>query len=325
MLKSDPWARLRTAFDDDRDADTFLLRLERYGPDLQGSLRAVYGDRADELLGRLTEVMLHAYHARPADLRRLDEARLLRPDWLQTPDMIGYIAYADRFAGTLKGVGEHLDYLEGLGVKYLHLMPLLKPRAGENDGGYAVQDYRAVREDLGTMDDLSALARGLRGRGVSLVLDLVLNHVAREHEWAEKARAGDAKYRDYFHIFPDREMPDAYERTLPEVFPDFAPGNFTWNDAAGGWVWTTFNSYQWDLNWANPDVFLEFADLILYLANRGWRSSGWTPSPSSGSGWARRARTSPRSTTSPGPCAPPPGSWRPGSPSRRRPSWRPPT
>ncbi|WP_216319624.1 alpha-amylase family protein [Deinococcus aestuarii] len=269
MLKSDLGARLRTAFDDDRDADTFLLRLERYGDDLQGSLRAVYGDRADALFDRLTEVMLHAYHARPADLRRLDEARLLRPDWLQSPDMIGYVTYADRFAGTLRGVGEHLDYLQGLGVKYLHLMPLLKPRAGENDGGYAVQDYRAVRDDLGTMDDLSALARGLRERGVSLVLDLVLNHVAREHEWAEKARAGDSKYRDYFHIFPDRERPDAYERTLPEVFPDFAPGNFSYDDAAGGWVWTTFNAYQWDLNWANPDVFLEFADLILYLANRG--------------------------------------------------------
>ncbi|MEF2277768.1 alpha-amylase family protein [Deinococcus sp. YIM 134068] len=269
MLKSDLGARLRTAFDDDRDAETFLLRLERYGADLQGSLRAVYGEQADALQERLLEVLLHAYHARPADLRRLDEARLLRPDWLQTPDMIGYVAYADRFAGTLKGVGEHLDYLQGLGVKYLHLMPLLRPRPGENDGGYAVADYRAVREDLGTLDDLSALARGLRGRGVSLVLDLVLNHVAREHEWAQKARAGDPKYRAYFHIFPDRIQPDAFERTLPEVFPDFAPGNFTWDDQTQGWVWTTFNTYQWDLNWANPDVFLEFADLILYLANRG--------------------------------------------------------
>ncbi|GBF05657.1 alpha amylase [Deinococcus aerius] len=269
MLKTDLAARLRGAFDDDRDADTFLLRLERYGDDLSQSLHAVYGEATDELLERLLEVMLHAFHARPADLRRLDEARLLRPDWLQAPEMVGYVAYADRFAGTLKGVGERLDYLEGLGVGYLHLMPLLRPREGENDGGYAVADYRAVRPDLGTMDDLSALARGLRGRGISLVLDLVLNHVAREHEWAQKARAGDPKYRDYFHIFPNRAAPDAYEMTLPEVFPDFAPGNFTWDDAAGGWVWTTFNSYQWDLNWANPDVFLEFVDIILHLANRG--------------------------------------------------------
>ncbi|MBB5235249.1 alpha-amylase family glycosyl hydrolase [Deinococcus budaensis] len=269
MLSPDLAARLQAASLDDRDAETFRLRLERYGPDLAESLRAVYGEQAGEVLDRLTEVLLHASQARPADLRRLDEARLLRPDWLQAPDMIGYVAYADRFAGTLRGVGEHLDYLQGLGVRYLHLMPLLRPRAGENDGGYAVQDYRAVREDLGTLDDLSALARDLRGRGISLVLDLVLNHVAREHEWAVKARAGEEKYRAYFHLFPDRTLPDAYEQTLPEVFPDFAPGNFTYDDEARAWVWTTFNRYQWDLNWSNPDVFLEFVDLILYLANRG--------------------------------------------------------
>ncbi len=269
MLKSDLAARLRPNFDDDRDADTFLLRLERYGADLLESLEAVYGDQTSPLLDGLLEVMMHAFHARPADLKQLDEARLLRPDWLQRPEMIGYVAYADRFAGTLRGVGEHLEYLDDLGVKYLHLMPLLRPRDGENDGGYAVQDYRAVRPDLGSIDDLSGLARDLRGRGMSLVLDLVLNHVAREHQWAERARAGEQKYRDYFHIYSDRTQPDAFERTLPEIFPDFAPGNFTWDDGAKGWVWTTFNAYQWDLNWVNPEVFREMLDIILTLANRG--------------------------------------------------------
>ncbi|WP_237427105.1 alpha-amylase family protein [Deinococcus xianganensis] len=260
---------LRAAFDDDRDADTFALRLDRYGPELLASLQAAYGEQAEPLLAQLLEVMLHAYHTRPADLKRLDEARLLTPDWLQRPDTVGYVAYTDRFAGTLKGVQGHLPYLEDLGVTYLHLMPLLKPRPGENDGGYAVMDYRAVRDDLGSMDDLSALAADLRARGMSLVLDLVLNHVAQEHEWARRARAGDPTYRAYFHIYPDRTEPDAFERTLPEVFPDFAPGNFTWDDAAQGWVWTTFNTYQWDLNWGNPDVLREFVDIILHLANRG--------------------------------------------------------
>ena len=183
--------------------------------------------------------------------------------------MFGYACYTDRFAGDLAGLGKRLDHLEDLGVTYLHLMPLLQPREGDNDGGYAVQDYRAVRADLGTIDDLRDLATTLRGRGISLVLDLVLNHVAREHEWAAKARAGDATYRDYFHVFPDRGLPDAYEETLPEVFPDFAPGNFTWDDDLEAWVWTTFNEWQWDLNWANPDVLVEFADIICSLANLG--------------------------------------------------------
>ena len=183
--------------------------------------------------------------------------------------MVGYAAYADRFAGTLAGVAERASYLTDLGVGYLHLMPLLTPRPAPNDGGYAVQDFRTVRSDLGTVDDLRALTARLRGDGISLCLDLVLNHVAREHEWAVKARAGDATYRDYFLVYPDRTVPDAFERTLPEVFPDFAPGSFTWDDELAGWVWTTFNAYQWDVNWANPDVLCEYADVILDLANHG--------------------------------------------------------
>ncbi|WP_241191280.1 alpha-amylase family glycosyl hydrolase [Deinococcus psychrotolerans] len=251
------------------EQQTFDIRMERYRSDLEGSLRRVYGDQVDAIWPRLEALLKRSFGERPTELRRLDEARLLRPDWLQAPEMIGYVAYTDRFAGTLKGVSEHLSYLEELGIKYLHLMPLLKPRAGENDGGYAVQDYKAVREDLGSMADLRSLAGELRARGISLELDLVINHVAEEHDWAVKAKAGYGNYRDYFLMFPNREQPDLYERTLPEVFPDFAPGNFTWNAAARSWVWTTFNSYQWDLNWANPNIFLEFVDIILHLANQG--------------------------------------------------------
>ena len=176
---------------------------------------------------------------------------------------------SDLFAGDLKGVADRVDYLVELGVTYLHLMPLLKPRPGQNDGGYAVMDYRAVRSDLGSIDDLRELATVLRSHGISLTLDLVLNHVAAEHQWAKNARTGDPFYRRYFHMFADRELPDAYERTLPEVFPDFAPGNFSYDEESHSWVWTTFNTWQWDLNWHNPEVFYEFADLILWLANLG--------------------------------------------------------
>ncbi len=248
---------------------TLQLRLERYGPEIRESLAVLYPDRVDETYDRLVRLCADALAARPDDLLELDEARLLRPDWLQDPGMIGYVTYADRFNGTLAGLGEKLDYLEGLGVTYLHLMPLLKPRPGESDGGYAVMDYRSVRDDLGTMADLSALAAQLRQRGISLVLDLVLNHVAEEHEWATRARAGDPRYRGYFLMFDDRTEPDEYEKTLPEIFPDFAPGNFTWDEQAQAWVWTTFNSYQWDVNWANPDVLVEYADVICFLANAG--------------------------------------------------------
>ena len=232
-------------------------------------LTGAYPGNAVEMAYRLVEIAADNFRERSAELRLLDLRRHADPQWFQHPQMLGYATYTDLFAGDLMGVADKVDYLAELGVTYLHLLPLLKPRPGESDGGYAVMDYRAVREDLGTVSDLRELASVLRSRGISLTLDLVLNHVAAEHEWARNARAGDADYRGYFHLFADRALPDAYEKTLPEVFPDFAPGNFTYDEESQFWVWTTFNTWQWDLNWHNPDVFYEFADLILWLANLG--------------------------------------------------------
>ena len=247
---------------------SFELRLEQWWPDLHDAVTALYDD-PDAVAAGLTSLAARAFAERADDLHLLDERRLLEPDWFQRPDMFGYACYVDRYAATLKGLGERLDHLTDLGVTYLHLMPLLKPRPGDNDGGYAVMDFGVVRPDLGTTEDLRDLATTLRSRGISPVVDLVLNHVAREHEWAEKARAGDARYRDYFHIYPSRDTPDAYERTLPEVFPDFAPGSFTLDPELNEWVWTTFNEWQWDLNWSNPSVLLEFAAIVMNLANLG--------------------------------------------------------
>jgi amylosucrase len=272
----------------DGDADILTRRLQRWGPDLVQGL-SVYersGARGPATpagrerrvdLAALTERVVGqvaaTLAARRRDLRELDEARLLRPDWFAGADQVGYVAYTERFAGTLAGVVERIPYLRELGVTYLHLMPLLDPRPGQDDGGYAIRDYRSVRPDLGTTRDLAELTRALHEHGISLTLDLVLNHVAAEHAWARAAVRGEQPYRDYFLFFPDRTVPDAYEHTLPEVFPDFAPGNFTWvaeaDGGAGAWVWTTFNTFQWDLDWSNPDVFCELLDVVLYLANLG--------------------------------------------------------
>jgi amylosucrase len=260
-------ARQIKTLDHYRAAD-LQARVHRYLGDLWAGLQAVY-PRAETVAERVAQVIGQNLAQRPQDLQALDLQRIHTPDWFLQPDLHGYIAYVDRFSGTLRGVGEHTDYLKELGIKYLHLMPLLLPRKGENDGGYAVADYRQVRPDLGTMDDLQELCTQLRLEGISLCLDLVLNHVAREHPWALSARQGDPRYRNYFYIYPDRTIPDAFERTLPDIFPDFAPGSFTWDNEVQGWVWTTFNSWQWDVNWSNPEVFLEYLDVILWLANRG--------------------------------------------------------
>ena len=251
------------------DQVVFAARLQRYWPDLLAGLTGAYPDRAVEMAERAVEIAASSFRRRPEELRLLDLRRHADPQWYQHPRMLGYAAYADLFAGGLRGIIDKVDYLAELGVTYLHLMPLLKPRPGPSDGGYAVMDYRSVREDLGTIDDLRDLATALRRVGISLTVDLVLNHVAAEHDWARAAAGGDHYYRDYFFMFADRDIPDAYERTLPEVFPDFAPGNFTFDEESQSWVWTTFNTWQWDLNWRNPEVFFEFADIICWLANLG--------------------------------------------------------
>ena len=252
------------------EADAFLARLESLSFDITGPLGQVYGGVADvdKLATQLVLDALAVAAARPPEMRRLDRRREIDPAWFQRSRMIGYVCYADRFAGTLPGVRRHLDYLVELGVTYLHLMPLLRPREGESDGGYAVADYSQVDPRIGTMADLQALAGALHERGIALCVDLVLNHTAREHEWARKAVAGDPGYREMYLIYPDRAEPDAYERTLPEVFPDTAPGSFT--EVPGlGWVWTSFHEYQWDLNYANPAVFRAMLGAMLALANRG--------------------------------------------------------
>lgn len=254
----------------ERDIELFTLRLGRWWSDLTGSWAVVYGAHRDAVDGleRLVRVLSRRYRERRPELRTLDLERLLRPDWFQDPSMVGYVCYPARFAGSIAGVQERLDYLEALRIRYLHLMPLLATRAGETDGGYAVTDYRAVDPSLGTIDDLEQLCDELRRRGMSLCVDLVLNHTAAEHSWAMAARAGDPEAAALYRIFPDRRMPDRYEKTLPEVFPDLAPGNFT-ELADGRWVWTTFHAYQWDLDWSNPAVFIEMIEVLLNLANRG--------------------------------------------------------
>jgi amylosucrase len=250
------------------EADAFLTRLEHLSVDILEPLGQVYGADADKLATELVQDALDAAANRPAALRLLDRRREIDQAWFQRSRMIGYVCYADRFAGSLRGVRQHLDYLAELGVSYLHLMPLLRPRDGENDGGYAVADYDDTDPRLGTMADLQALAGDLDERGMVLCIDLVLNHTAREHEWAQKAIKGEPGYRDMYLIYPDRTEPDRYERTLPEVFPDTAPGSFT-HVPGLGWVWTTFHDYQWDLNYANPAVFRAMLGTMFALANRG--------------------------------------------------------
>ena len=253
------------------DDQIFDLRLARSAPDLWPMLDALYGTHPAYAAFKvsLTGAMRDAWAARPADLRLLDLKRDLEPDWFLRSDMAGYVFYIDRFAGTLRGVLDKLDYLQDLGITYVHFMPCLKPRPGDSDGGYSVMDYEGINPAYGTMADFEHVAGELRKRGISLCIDLVLNHTAKEHDWAVRAAGGDMAHQDYYLMYDSAQVPDQYSRTLVEVFPDNAPGNFTHYPDIGKWVWTTFAEHQWDLNWANPQVFLEITKIMLHLANKG--------------------------------------------------------
>ncbi len=255
----------------ERDRQIFQLRLQRWFQNLHDGLAPVYGHRKDfnGFVQRLIEKMALAFVDRPAALKLLDMKRDLQPDWFQHENMMGYVFYVEQFAGKLSGVSDHIDYLQELGASYIHLMKVMQSREGENDGGYAVTDYATVDRALGTNEDLQQVCTDLRMHNMSPCIDLVLNHCASEHPWAESAKAGDEHYQGYFYMFDDRVLPDAFEQHLPEVFPDFAPGNFTLDEKSGKWVWTTFNHFQWDLNWSNPEVFLEIVEVMFQLSNLG--------------------------------------------------------
>jgi amylosucrase len=256
---------------DDAEREIFLRRLEKEFPRLFSLLYDLYGTVYD-FYHHLDQIILAAaafYRDRPADLKTLDGRREADPDWFEHERMLGAVGYVDLFAGDLQGIREKIHYFEELGVTYLHLMPLFKAPEENSDGGYAVSDYRQVNPKLGTMQALAELAGELRGKGISLVLDFVFNHTSDEHEWARLALAGDEAYQSYYRMFDDRSLPDLYEKNLREIFPEQAPGSFTYRPEINKWVWTTFYNFQWDLNYANPIVFKAMLGEMLFLANQG--------------------------------------------------------
>ncbi len=209
------------------------------------------------------------YQERNADLKKLDRSRVKNPDWYKQNDLLGMMMYTNAFAGTLKGVKEKLSYVKSCGVNYLHFMPLLESPKGRDDGGYAVADFRKVKPELGTMEDLEELTAECHRQGISCCLDFVMNHTSEDHEWAKAARQGDPVARARYFFYDDWFVPNIYEETVPEVFPTTAPGNFTWINDCNQVVMTTFYPYQWDLNYANPMVFNDMVGNMLYMANRG--------------------------------------------------------
>ncbi|MCW8818328.1 MAG: alpha-amylase family glycosyl hydrolase [Ignavibacteriaceae bacterium] len=249
----------------------YVQRLTQHFPRLFGLLYQLYGKEYD-FFYHLTEILNTATKAwieRSADLKALDAIREHDPGWYQSNRMLGAVCYVDLFSDDLEGMREKIPYLKELNITYLHFMAVFKTPDGDNDGGYAVSSYREVNPELGTMEDLKKLAEELRNHGISLVLDFIFNHTSDEHEWAKKAMSGDEEFQNYYRMYPDRKIPNEFEKTIIPVFQDDHPGCFTYRSRIKKWVWTTFHNYQWDLNYENPVVFNKMADEMLFLANQG--------------------------------------------------------
>jgi len=238
---------------------------------LEELLWSLYRDRPDFAFQfeRLMEEVFAASRVRPQVLKVRDRQFPPESGWFSASSQVGAVAYVDRFAHDFRGMIDRIPDLKELGVTFLHLMPFFRSPERQNDGGYAVSSYRDTNPGLGSMDDLEALARALADEGMVLVADFVFNHTSDEHAWARAARSGDADYQDFYLVFPDHAETVAYQSHLRDIFPEARSGSFTWSDDMHAWVWTTFHSYQWDLNYANPAVFRAMAGEMLSLANRG--------------------------------------------------------
>lgn len=249
------------------DMAEFERRLARHIDELRWLYMELYDNSS--MFAELCDEMRRFYQERSAGLRALDARREADPGWFCRNDMLGMMLYVDNFAGTLQGVKEKLDYLKDSGVNYVHLMPLLESPKGRSDGGYAVADFRKVQPELGTMEDLEEVAASCHERGMSVCMDFVMNHTSEDHEWAVRAKRGEGEYMSRYFFFDNDEIPSAYERTVPQVFPTTAPGNFTYYPETGYYVMTSFYPYQWDLNYRNPRVFNEMMYNFLFFANVG--------------------------------------------------------
>jgi len=231
----------------------------------------LYGERTDfeEQALRLVETMARQYIHRTEYLKNKDIEREKDHNWFLSQKWVGMALYTDGFANNLKGLNEKLSYFQELGVNMIHIMPILQCPDGKSDGGYAVSDFRKVDSRIGSNEDLHELNVSLQKRDILLTLDVVVNHTSDEHEWAKRARKGEKKYQDYYYLFDSREVPDMFEESMPEIFPETSPGNFTWNEEMQKWVMTVFNDFQWDLNYSNPSVLIEILDIILFWSNQG--------------------------------------------------------
>ena len=272
MQQAEKLSKLKKFLDKHKVSDSnFQLRMGANLPIITDLFQQLYPNSpyGAEAFEELLSTLVRHFESRSAHQKKRDLERVAHPNWYSSEKIVGMMLYVDLFNQDFNGLKEKIPYFKDLGINTIHLMPFLDVPEFENDGGYAVRDYRKVNPKFGTMEDFESLVEEFQKNDMNLVMDFVLNHCASEHEWAVEGSKGHPKYKDFFYFFPDRTLPDEYEKTMIEIFPDTAPGNFNYLPESDQWVMTLFYGYQWDLNYKNPLVLVEMIDTMLYWSNKG--------------------------------------------------------
>lgn len=160
-----------------------------------------------------------------------------------------YELYVDKFAGDFKGLTSHLEYFVKLGINTLHILPHYP--SPMIDDGYDIKSYRAVRPELGNMEDFTLFVQSAHALGIRIITDFVLNHVSTEHSWFVEARSSKYNPKRNFFLWSK----DGHEFAgSTNAFPDMKPSNWIWNEPTSDFYYATFYAQQPDLNWDNPDL-----------------------------------------------------------------------
>ncbi|MGH7245974.1 MAG: alpha-amylase family glycosyl hydrolase [Candidatus Levyibacteriota bacterium] len=199
-----------------------------------------------------------------------------------------YVVYPDSFFGDKKPLEnflQHLSYIKNLGINAIHILPFLD--SPMKDRGFDVQNYFRVRKELGSITDIKKIKRQAKELGLHLFMDLVFNHVSNQHEWFVKAVNGDAFYRNYF--IHTKEKPqflrtfkknaavwaeylyEGEKTSVSVAFPEFAGEIPHWIRGKDGyWYYHTYYPHQLDVDWKNPNIFLEFAKVLIFWTTVGF-------------------------------------------------------
>ena len=166
--------------------------------------------------------------------------------------------------GDIKGIISKLDYIASLGVDVIWLSPVYK--SPNDDNGYDISDYKDIQPEFGTMEDFDLLLSEAKARGISIIMDLVINHTSDEHEWFERAKAGEQKYKDYYIIKKGEngKLPNNWGNFFAEC--PWEPFGDPKNEE---YYLHLFSKKQPDLNWYNPEVYKEVCDIMRFWLDKG--------------------------------------------------------